>query len=87
MLKETARLIAIVGLWTAAGAMLIGGTYLHSPVWMHWGLFVGITAAVMNAWLIAECAVHKDRVHINELVDAVVDQLDTDREDASVHRL
>lgn len=66
-MNETARLMAAVALWTVAGALMITGTIQTDLVLMAWGGFTGLIACMVTGWIVADCAVRKDRLRVREI--------------------
>lgn len=72
---HTIKSVVAAVLWTASVAILGVGTLRGVETVMEWGLFIALVAVIVNCWVIGECVVRRDRVHVQSLVEAVVDRL------------
>lgn len=79
-------LLAIL-LWTVAGAlMLISGFRGHDEeTFAHWGLFIGLGAALVSAWIIAEHVARRDRLDLERWSRVIAQALDEERRTGKLH--
>lgn len=64
---DTARVMAAVALWTISAALMIVGTIWKSLEMMGWGGWTALVACMVTGWIVADCAVRKDRLRVREI--------------------
>lgn len=70
--KVVVKYSATAVLWTLAGALAVTGTINFSLRIMYWGILVALVAAIATGHIVAECAVRRERMRLEHLIDGVI---------------
>jgi hypothetical protein len=76
---DSIRGVVAATLWTASGALMVVGTLEEKGAaalaFMGWGLFVGLHACMVTAWIVATWVARIERVRVDRVVEVVVARL------------
>lgn len=70
----TLKWMVAATLWTSSVALMIGGTLRDSVPMMAWATFVALVACIVSGHLIAICAVRRERIRVESLVDMALEK-------------
>ena len=66
---EVVRVVVAATLWTSSAAMMVAGSIWDTITLMAWGGYTALVACMVTGWIVAECAVTKDRLRVREIAD------------------
>lgn len=80
----TMEWMAAAAMWTLGTTAMIAGSFRHSVIIIGWGGWVSLIAALVTAHILVVCAVRRERICIERLVDAVIERA---RQESQVPRI